>query len=141
MELPRQQGRRERLTEERGAGIHDAVLAHRVGGVTGHEDHLGFPVGAREPLGQLRPGHLGHDHVGKQALDGPRVGLGHAQGLLPVRGSEDGIAFRGGGNGGRAPVGFGPLPGGRRDPPCRAGPSVPLCYACRKFQWGGRAPG
>ena len=71
------------------------VLLERVLGVAGHEDDLQVRIALAQFLGERRPVHLRHHHVGDDEIDVAAVALDHLDRLDAVAGFEHRVAARG----------------------------------------------
>jgi hypothetical protein len=72
----------------------DALGQHDLIQVTGYEQHLQVRPLRREPFGHLPSAQLGHDDVGDQQIDGPRLRCSERERALSIRGCENALKGR-----------------------------------------------
>src|SRR5712692_7797327 len=83
---------RKGLRDEGIGGSHSCV-GDRLGGISGHEQHLHAWVGSLEAVCQLTARHLGHHYVSQQQVNGTGVCLGHPECRLAIGCFQHVIAF------------------------------------------------
>src|SRR6266498_5336305 len=79
----------EGLLKKGGARIEDSLVADRVIGVAGHEEHPHVRPRRSQPLCQLQATHPGHHDIGDHELDRPLELPGDCQSLVGVGGRDN----------------------------------------------------
>jgi hypothetical protein len=82
----------ERLVKQVRTLLEYAMTCYEAIGVAGHIEHFHFWLARSEAFAKDATIHAGHDHIGKQKVDGAGMLPGGLQSLLAIGGTENVVA-------------------------------------------------